>query len=194
MSNRNNNNLFNYLNNNDIDISQLFAKADRIMVLKLFVSGNTELKNVYIASIIHHNTRLFTNQYIDSGVDIFNPFQSVASSNQLNKIDFFIKCEAYTITDTNKIFPTGFHMYPRSSLSKTPLRLANSVGIIDAGYRGNLIGAFDCKIESFQTTEYDRYAQICAPTLCPVYVILVENEQDLEETERGGGGFGSTGR
>jgi len=186
------NNLFNYLNN--VDLGQLFAKADRIMVLKLFVSGNDELKYLYRTAITNHNTRLFTNQYIDAGVDIFNPFQSVASSNQVNKIDFLIKCEAHTITDTHKTFPTGFHMYPRSSLSKTPLRLANSVGIIDAGYRGNLIGAFDCKIESFQTTEYDRYAQICAPTLCPVYVILVENEQDLEETERGGGGFGSTGR
>ena len=34
-------------------------------------------------------------------------------------------------------------MYPRSSIYKTPLRLANNTGIIDSGYRGNLMGAFD---------------------------------------------------
>ena len=43
----------------------------------------------------------------------------------------------------SKTFNTGYYMYPRSSLSKTKLRLANSVGIIDSGYRGNLIGMFD---------------------------------------------------
>ena len=59
-------------------------------------------------------------------------------------------------------------MYPRSSLSKTMLRLANSVGIIDAGYRGHLIGMFDVinNEENSQYTEscyngniYDRYLQ-----------------------------------
>ena len=36
-----------------------------------------------------------------------------------------------------------FYVYPRSSISKTPLRMANSVGIIDSGYRGNLKFAVD---------------------------------------------------
>ena len=40
--------------------------------------------------------------------------------------------------------PTAYYLYPRSSMgSKTPLRLSNSVGIIDAGYRGNIIGVVD---------------------------------------------------
>lgn len=103
--------------------------------------------------------------------------------------------------------PCGFYLYPRSSISKTRMRLANSVGIIDAGYRGDLIAAIDT-IGIFGSTDiwhiwnetlapvkkYDRYFQVCAPDLSPFLVHLVETEQELSPpTERGSGGFGSTG-
>ena len=83
-------------------------------------------------------------------------------------------------------------MYPRSSISKTPLRLANSTGIIDAGYRGHLMGMFDViYVNETNINKYDRHLQICAPGLIPIVVDIVE---DLgEETARGDGGFGSTG-
>ena len=101
----------------------------------------------------------------------------------------------------------GFYLYPRSSISKTRMRLANSVGIIDAGYRGDLIAAVDT-IGFFGSTDiwhvwketlspikkYDRYFQVCAPDLSPFLVHIVETEQDLgTPTSRGSGGFGSTG-
>jgi dUTP pyrophosphatase len=96
-------------------------------------------------------------------------------------------------------------MYPRSSLSKTKLRLANSVGIIDSGYRGNLIGMFDVvnidkEIQNkdmdadYYAKVNDRLLQICAPGLIPIYVEIVDGVYELgSETERGSGGFGSTG-
>jgi hypothetical protein len=109
-----------------------------------------------------------------------------------------------TYNNSNKSYNTGYYMYPRSSLSKTMLRLANSVGIIDAGYRGHLIGMFDVinNEGNSQYSEvcyngniYDRYLQICAPGLLPIIVEIVKNKEDLgEETERGEGGFGSTGK
>ena len=101
----------------------------------------------------------------------------------------------------------GFYLYPRSSISKTRMRLANSVGIIDAGYRGDLIAAVDT-IGLFGSTDiwhiwketlspinkYDRYFQVCAPDLSPFLVHIVMNEADLgQPTARGTGGFGSTG-
>jgi hypothetical protein len=46
-------------------------------------------------------------------------------------------------TDPPSTKPCGFYLYPRSSISKTRMRLANSLGIIDAGYRGDLIAAVD---------------------------------------------------
>ncbi len=101
----------------------------------------------------------------------------------------------------------GFYLYPRSSISKTRMRLANSVGIIDAGYRGDLIAAVDT-IGLFGSTDiwhtwketlspikkYDRYFQVCAPDLSPFLVHIVPTEAGLgTPTARGTGGFGSTG-
>ena len=37
----------------------------------------------------------------------------------------------------------AYYLFPRSSISKTPLRLANSIGLIDGGYRGELVGMVD---------------------------------------------------
>ena len=87
------------------------------------------------------------------------------------------------------------------------MRLANSVGIIDAGYRGDLIAAVDTiglfgsndiwhiwKETLSPIKKYDRYFQVCAPDLSPFLVHIVETEGELgAPTTRGTGGFGSTG-
>jgi dUTP pyrophosphatase len=103
--------------------------------------------------------------------------------------------------------PCGYYLYPRSSISKTRMRLANSVGIIDSGYRGDIIAAVDT-IGVFGSSDiwhiwketlspikkYDRYFQICSPNLSPFLVHIVEKETELgDPTARGAGGFGSTG-
>lgn len=92
--------------------------------------------------------------------------------------------------------PAAFMVYPRSSLSKTSLMLSNHVGIIDSGYRGNIIGAFRCLSENidFVADKFTRLVQICHPSLCKIRVVLVEEETDLSTTLRGSGGFGSTGK
>lgn len=82
------------------------------------------------------------------------------------------------------------------------MRLANSVGIIDAGYRGELISAVDTTgvygSHIWSATldpikKFDRYFQICVPDLAPFAVQIVDSEDALGATERGAGGFGSTG-
>jgi len=152
------------------------------------------------------------------------------NTNPVNKIDFKIKCCAQMIkldaisdiTEMNRSFSvdsslfsgayakksykTGFYTYPRSSLSKTKLRLANNTGIIDAGYRGNLIGMFDVvnydmnnRDNSYEDCDYlitpfTRLLQICSPSLEPIFVELCNSLDELGgDTERGTGGFGSTG-
>jgi dUTPase len=119
----------------------------------------------------------------------------------------FIPNNYATDLPANTTTPCGFYLYPRSSISKTRMRLANSVGIIDAGYRGDLIAAVDT-IGLFGSSDiwhiwketlspikkYDRYFQVCAPDLSPFLVHIVETEGDLSPpTERGHGGFGSSG-
>ena len=91
----------------------------------------------------------------------------------------------------------GYYLYPRSSTgSKTPLRMANSVGIIDSGYRGNLQVYLDnISQEDFTITQGERYVQICPPNLdYPIYVVVVDKIEDLGLTNRGSNGFGSTGK
>ena len=136
-----------------------------------------------------------SNSLYDAGFDIFSPINyEIDEITKLHKLDFKVMCAAEMVLDSNKRFNTGFYMYPRSSLSKTKLRLANSVGIIDSGYRGNLIGMFDV-LGKVNITSYDRLLQICSPYLCPIYVEIVETKEDLGvKTDRGTGGFGSTGR
>ena len=91
--------------------------------------------------------------------------------------------------------PMSYCMYPRSSISKTPLRVANCVGIIDSGYRGHLMGMMDnIRSGDFTIDEHTRYLQLCLPSLEPFRVELVETIDDLGFTSRGSGGFGSTGK
>ena len=185
-------------------LKQLLNTYDKAMVLKIFIdSTDDKLKNMYSTAVYRHNNKLTDNSlHIDAGFDLYAPKEDNDTNNNdilhfygpLNKLDFKVCCSAKMFTDTGKAFNTGYYMYPRSSLSKTKLRLANSTGIIDAGYRGHLIGMFDITTEC-EGCSYDRYLQICAPGLVPIIVEIVENMDELgDETERGKGGFGSTGR
>lgn len=132
----------------------------------------------------------------DSGVDIPLPSNVEISPKSTTLIDLGIKGEMYKVIETTEGFtykPSGYYLYPRSSISKTPLRLANSVGIIDASYRGTLKAAVDHikdTDEPYILNEGARLVQICAPDLSSVSVQVVG---ELTSTSRGEGGFGSTG-
>lgn len=95
--------------------------------------------------------------------------------------------------------PEGYAgiVYPRSSVSKKPLILHNSTGIIDSDYRGEVTAKFlitDMKAYLQEAGGYvagDRVAQIM---IMPFPQIEFEEAEELSETERGTGGYGSTGR
>jgi len=83
-------------------------------------------------------------------------------------------------------------IFPRSSISNYTLALANSVGVIDEGYRGNIIIRFRVVYQTGELKFYkkgDKIAQLVfMPSVIPTLV-----EGDVDETERGTGAFGSTG-
>ena len=126
------------------------------------------------------------NEYYQNKVQEHNNSVSPLSveGNETFKLDFKVKGAMYE----NDV-PIGYYLYARSSISKTGFRLANSVGIIDSGYRGNIMAYFDV-IKNDKVEVYQRLVQICAPDLKAFKVELVDS---LDETERGEGGFGSTG-
>lgn len=148
-------------------------------VLRLCVDA--ELNEYYQNKVKEHNDSISCS-HPNSGFDIASPISLQAS--ETFKLDFKVKGAMYENES-----PIGYYLYARSSIAKTGLRLANSVGIIDSGYRGNIMAYFDV-IKNDNVEVYQRLVQICAPDLGPFKVELVDS---LDETERGEGGFGSTG-
>jgi dUTP pyrophosphatase len=137
-----------------------------------------------------------TDYYHNSGFDLFIP-QEVIFENEITSkfIDLEIKTEMLYY-ENSQFKNCGYNMHPRSSISKTPLMLANHTGIVDSGYRGSLIGAFRWlkkpNEQSYILEKHTRLLQICHPSLCRIVVCLVEDD-NLSTTNRGEGGFGSTG-
>lgn len=86
--------------------------------------------------------------------------------------------------------PTGYVglIFPRSSISKMGLQLANSVGVIDSGYRGEITFRFK-RTPGPIYKPGDRIGQIM---FIPFPKIEFEEVDELGKTERGDGGYGST--
>lgn len=117
----------------------------------------------------------------DAGLDL------VATSKVVNKTSEYIEYG----TGLMIAIPDGYvgYIFPRSSISNTAMMMANSVGVIDAGYRGEIMVRFRC----FDKREYqvgDRIAQII---IMPIPTVVFVPVGSLEPTERAEGAFGSTG-
>ncbi len=86
-------------------------------------------------------------------------------------------------------------IFPRSSISKTPHTLANSVGVIDSGYRGEV--KLRMRYDENDTREYLEYSpgdKIGQLIVLPIPTVELEEVKELSSTERADGGFGSTGQ
>lgn len=143
----------------------------------------------------------------DSGFDLYVPDDITIRMGETKFIDLQIKTEMIESGEN-----ISYQLFPRSSISKTPLILANSVGVIDAGYRGNLIAAvkyvpdtndliylfnsgksrqdFNNIIPTFTIKKHQRLFQICKFDGKSFKHQIVET---LSDTMRHNGGFGSTG-
>ena len=157
---------------------------------------NVETKNLY--SCIHNDTENW--EMSDSGFDLHFPKDVIVDPNKTAKISLDVKCAIYDEKSYNKIENNNgalvksqpYFVYPRSSIGKTSLRLANSVGIIDAQYRGNLIVQIDnIGNDSHIIKKGQRLFQICSRDLTPFYKVVIVDK--LQDTSRGSNGLGSTG-
>lgn len=125
----------------------------------------------------------------DAGFDLYSAATAVKAGQNVTKIPQTCSAAVYNV------LAGRFHAYwmmPRSSISKTPLRLANSMGLIDAGYRGTLLAMVDSKAD-MEVAFGDRYFQVAAADLSPFHDIKIVSEIPGGPTIRGAGGFGSTG-
>lgn len=132
----------------------------------------------------------------DSGVDLIMPTTYRIQTNDVLTCGLGIACE---LLPRNSHQSVGFMIVPRSSIKDEPIMLTHSVGIIDAGYRGELKAPFRCFVDRrhpttindfyYETKPDSRFVQIIAPDLLPIKIQLVDQ---LSDTERGTRGFGST--
>jgi len=120
----------------------------------------------------------------DAGIDLFIVEKQTIKSGETSLIHLGIACE--------NIDQKPYLLMPRSSISKTPLRLCNSIGLIDAGYRGEIMAAVDnIKDVSYTVDVGDRLFQLVAMDGSSISFSLVG---ELSSSDRGEGGFGSTGK
>jgi dUTP pyrophosphatase len=172
-------------------------------------------KKVLILKVVNNNVYSYyqegkqTFHQGDSGVDLYTPEDVTILPGETKFIDLGIQSEVKEYSQSGELSRNlSYYLYPRSSISKTPLRLANSVGIIDAGYRGNLkaavtyvptyqdlkrmveTGSLDC-YPPYKIEKGTRLFQICSNDLKPFDTVIFTDE--LTETSRGEDGFGSTG-
>lgn len=178
------------------------------------------LREKYENAVAKHNANIqpfMDGSHIgfDAGFDLYLPYALTVPANSKSvKVPHGIRCAMSRIGDKmiKKVDESssdvwleddlpgrevGFYLYVRSSTgAKTSLRLSNHVGIIDAPYRGDITALFD-NIDSENDHVFDCYqrlVQICAPEISnPIYIELVDSQDDLGHTTRGTGGFGSTG-
>jgi len=120
----------------------------------------------------------------DAGLDLYIIENQTFNPGETKLIKLGVSCE-----------PEGgkaYYLMPRSSISKTPLRLANSIGLIDGGYRGEIMACCD-NIKDYEYTveKGQRLFQLVAADSSKVSYELTEK---LSDSSRGEGGFGSTGK
>ena len=143
----------------------------------------------------------------DAGVDLYFPDEVTIPSKALGlKVD--LKIQAEMVQEVNSQLMTNipkemlkgmnieerslsYMVLPRSSIIKTPLRMSNSIGIMDAGYRGNFMVPIDnLSDEDFIIEKHTRLFQVVSSNLNNIDVKIVNK---LSTSKRGTGGFGSTG-
>ncbi len=120
----------------------------------------------------------------DAGLDLYVINEQTIQPDETTLIHLQIACES---EDGRPYF-----LMPRSSIAKTPLRLCNSIGLIDGGYRGEIMAVVDnIKKEPYTVQPGQRLFQLVAMDGSPIHFKLVDQ---LSESTRGDGGFGSTGK
>lgn len=155
------------------------------------------------------------NRRLDSGIDLPTPRDVVVPPGEVVLVNLQVRAVNLHLHDPPQFgekpgqvlsvepfpLPWAYRLVPRSSISKTPLMMANSEGIIDIGYRGPLKAAVrNMGSEPYTIPAGTALFQIVDPFLSPPeYEVLRETDPRVEHffgagaTERGAGGFGSTG-
>jgi dUTP pyrophosphatase len=154
--------------------------------MKIYIyANNSEMNAMLVEQLNNH-------RWTDSGFDI--PLYKSTNVNQQEDIyTFKLGVHVAATDDAGRTVPCI--LLARSSIYKTPFRLCNSIGLIDQGYRGELMAKTDV-LDSRDAAKGDRLFQIVPHNFLTWTAIeIVTSLEDLPKApdNRGSGGFGSTG-
>ena len=164
--------------------------------MTLYISPTNELTNRLV-----DNHLKFVHRYTDSGFDIPIGAYHVPLSTHIHSFSLGIRVAAVDESGN----PMPCLLLPRSSIYKTRFRMANSIGLIDAGYRGEVQakvdvlshGRADTDVHPFEDgPDGSRLFQICQHNFLPwkrIVIVPSLTELPTASDTRGEGGFGSTG-
>lgn len=169
---------------------------------------NDEIKQMYTTHSTYHKS--------DSGLDLFIVKDQIIPAGKTVIVDLGISCQLIStdnimdslipyfslefFKDITEIYRKhiykekyySYNMYSRSSISKTPLMLANGVSLCDAGCLGSLKAPFHNTSQiDYIIKKGERYVQLARHDLGAIDFEVVES---LRTTDRGESGFGSTGK
>jgi dUTPase len=136
----------------------------------------------------------------DSGVDLISPQHIWSLSRPADYYGQPVHTGVVCAAVDDRYSPVPCLLVPRSSISNTYMRLCNSIGLLDAGYRGQVMARIDISpiVQDSYRIEYGhRLFQLVQHNWLPwKNVILVDRLEDLPSPpdNRGAGGFGSTGK
>ena len=145
--------------------------------MKLFIKLLNENAKEYYESHGHFHQG-------DAGLDLYMLNDMTIRPTETKLIKLGISCQP----DDGR----AYYLLPRSSIYKTPLRMSNSIGLIDGGYRGEIMVPCDnIKDYDYNIKKGERLFQLVG---CDSSPITYEIKHKLPDSTRGEGGFGSTGK
>ena len=156
--------------------------------MSLYIYAEEEIRSML-------KERLAAHRYTDSGFDIPSLALNVDTDERASYI-FRLKVHVAALDESGS--PVPCILLPRSSITSTPFRLMNSIGLLDAGYRGEVQARCDVlsnRFSVFETPSGHRYFQITRHNFLPwKQIVLVDTLAELPSPPdtRGFGGFGST--
>jgi dUTP pyrophosphatase len=153
-------------------------------------SANAEVMEAYNSHSTYHDG--------DSGLDLFIPKDIEIEPGQTMLVDMGVQCQSRSFSWCIRKWVKGefynyhsYFLFPRSSISKTPLLMRNSIGLIDSAYTGNIKAPlYNTSSETFTLKKGQRYVQLVNADASPIHFKLVDA---LRHTSRNQAGFGSTG-
>ena len=163
------------------------------MSLRLFIQPlNVDCAARYRSAADAYNRTAPTER--NSGFDLFCDTTDTDHTAFAHLVSQGCRAVALDVTGTSQ----AFWLAPRSSICRSQWRLANSLGLIDATYRGPIRAAIYSvgadPVPAFGAENHGlRLTQLATPSLTPWAEVIVVDELPVATTVRGSGGFGSTG-